>query len=148
LIFNLDEIGMSEWEDRKKKKKKIIPKTMDGQMIHHRASRNVKHRLIITCISAEGESLTPYIVTSQDSEPLRKRVMRHGVRMSVDYVLRQRSKSYVNSTLFLEYINKIFVLYFNELQEMEEFEACEAMLLMDNYSSHMPNDVIAILTCE
>jgi hypothetical protein len=63
LVFNLDEVGLSEWEDRKDRKV-IVPMTMDGQTIHHRASRNVKHISIITCITAGGESLTPYIVPS------------------------------------------------------------------------------------
>jgi hypothetical protein len=44
LVNSLDEIGMSGWKDRKDKKM-IIPKTMDGQMIHYRASRNVKKHI-------------------------------------------------------------------------------------------------------
>jgi hypothetical protein len=34
----------------------------------------------------------------------------------------------------------------NERQDPEGFEASEAMLLMDNCSNHMPDDVIAMLT--
>jgi hypothetical protein len=34
LVFNLDEVGISEWEYRKDRKV-IVPKTMDGQTIHH-----------------------------------------------------------------------------------------------------------------
>jgi hypothetical protein len=37
LVFNLDEVGMSEWEDRKDKKV-TFPKTIDSQTIHHCAS--------------------------------------------------------------------------------------------------------------
>jgi hypothetical protein len=36
-VFNLNEVGMSEWEDWKDKKG-IVPKTMDSQTIHHRVS--------------------------------------------------------------------------------------------------------------
>jgi hypothetical protein len=52
----------------------------------------------------------------------------------------------MNNALFLKYINNIFVSYLNELRETEKFKACEAMLLKDNYSSHISDDVIAILT--
>jgi hypothetical protein len=62
LVFNFDEIGMSEWEDRKERKV-IVPATMDGPTIYHRASRSVRHISIMTCITAAGEYLTPYIVT-------------------------------------------------------------------------------------
>jgi hypothetical protein len=34
LVFDLAEVDMFEWEDRKEKKV-IIPMTMDGQTIHH-----------------------------------------------------------------------------------------------------------------
>jgi hypothetical protein len=87
LDFNLDEVGMSEWEDRKVMKV-IVPTTMDGQTIHHRASRSIRHISIITYISAAGESLMPDIVTSQDSDAIRKRLMIHGVRLGVNCILR------------------------------------------------------------
>jgi hypothetical protein len=97
--------------------------------------------------------------------------MRHDVRMDIDSVLRQRSKSYVNSILFLEYINNLFIPYLilsyltlpylneirdtrYEIRETEEFEACEAceaceaVLLIDNYGSHMSDDIMMILTRE
>jgi hypothetical protein len=70
---------------------------------------------------AGEESLTPYIVTSQDSECLRKRLMARRVRLRVDFVLKHRSKPYVNGKLFLDQINNIFVPYLNELRESEEF---------------------------
>jgi hypothetical protein len=41
LMFNFDEVGMSEWENRKPKKV-IVPKTMAGETVHHRVSRGVK----------------------------------------------------------------------------------------------------------
>jgi hypothetical protein len=138
-------IGRSE--DRKDKKVNLR-KTMDSQTIYHRASRNVKHISIIMCISARRKSLTPYIVTSQDSEPLRRKLMSRGVCLGVDFLLRQQSKSYVSGKLFLEYINSIFIPYLNQLWESEEFAGCEAVLLMDNCPPHIDNDVIAILTRE
>jgi hypothetical protein len=145
LVFNLDEVGVSEWEDRKEMKV-VVPITLSGQTIHHRASRQVKHMSVIACISAAGESLTPYIVTSQDSESLRTKLMRRGVRLGVDFVLKKRSKPYVNRTLFLDYINSVFIPYVNELRESEELYDCEAVLLMDNCSPHMADEVITALT--
>jgi hypothetical protein len=145
LVFDLDEVGMSEWEDRKDKKA-IVPKTMDSQTIHHRTSQNVKHISIIICISTRKESLTPYIVILQDSELFHRRLMSRGVRPGIDLVLQQSSKPYVSGRLFLEYINSIFIPYLNELRELEEFTICEAILLMDNCSPHMGDAVIAVLT--
>jgi hypothetical protein len=118
---------MSELEDRKEKKV-IVPMTMDGQTIHHGGSRNVKHISVIACITAGGESMIPFIITSQISDGIRKRLMSRGVCLGNDFVLRQRPKSYVCRKLFLEYIKTIFVPCLNELWDSEEFEACEAVL--------------------
>jgi hypothetical protein len=72
--------------------------------------------------------------------------MIRGVRLGVDFVLRRRSKSYVNAVLFLEYVNNIFIHYINESRESEQMNACEAVLLMDNCSPHVSDDLVAVLT--
>jgi hypothetical protein len=46
LVFNLDEIDISDLEDRETRKV-IVPGAMDGQRIHHAVSRNVKHPSVI-----------------------------------------------------------------------------------------------------
>jgi hypothetical protein len=135
---------MSELEDRKEKKV-ISPMIIDGRTIHHDALRSVKNILVIAYITAGGESLTPFIVASQISDGICKRVMSRGVRLGVDFVLRQRPKSYVTGKLFLEYTKAIFIPYLNDPQESEIFEACEAVFLMDNYSPHISDDVVAVL---
>jgi hypothetical protein len=56
LVFNLDEVDISDWEDCKTKKV-IALAAMFGQTIHHGVSRRVKHISVIACLSAAGESL-------------------------------------------------------------------------------------------
>jgi hypothetical protein len=145
LVFNLDEVGMSEWEDRKEKKVSV-PMTMDDQTIRHGGSRSVKHISVIACVIAGEESLTPYIVTSQISDSIRKRLMSRGVRLAVDFVSRQQPKLYVSRNLFLEYITTILVPYLNERRDSEVFEGVEAVFVMDNCSHHISDEVVAVLT--
>jgi hypothetical protein len=71
LVFNLDKVGISDWEDRKPTKM-LVPITARAHNIHHRISRSVKHISIVTCISASDACLTPYSITSQDSSPLHR----------------------------------------------------------------------------
>jgi hypothetical protein len=147
LVFNLHEVGISEWEDCKEKKV-IFSKAMDSQTIHYVALRNAKHISIIACISALGESLTAYVVISQDSEVLRRRLVSHDLRLGVDFGMRQGSKSSVSGKLSREYINSIFIPCLNELRESEKFTGCEAALLIDNRLLHMSDAVIAVLPRE
>jgi hypothetical protein len=83
LVFNLDEIGISDWEERNTETVQI-PAAMLGQTMHHGVSRNVKHISVIGCVPAAEESLLPYIVTSQNSSTVRKHLKKQGVRFGGD----------------------------------------------------------------
>jgi NADH:ubiquinone oxidoreductase subunit len=63
VVFNLDEVQISDWEDRQRKKV-VVPRTAALHSIHHRLSRSVKHISVVACVSASGTCLTPYMVTS------------------------------------------------------------------------------------
>jgi hypothetical protein len=58
LVFNLEEVGISDWEDRETGKVVVLA-IMDGPPICHAVSRNVKYISVIACMSAPGESLVP-----------------------------------------------------------------------------------------
>jgi hypothetical protein len=147
LVFNLNEVGMSEWEDRDKKV--IVAKMMHDQIINT-SLRIAKCEAYVDNYVYHGWRRVPDALhyLSQDSEPVRKKLMSRSIRMGFDFVLRQRSKWYVNSILFFEYINSIFVPYFNELRETKEFEAYKAVLLMDNCLCDMSDDIVVVLTHE
>jgi hypothetical protein len=136
LVFNLDEIGISEWEDRKPKKV-IVPLSARGQTIHHKTNRALKHVSLIACVSAAGESLTPYILTSQDSPKVRERLKKHGVRFGTDFLLKHRAKPYVNAEIFAEYIRMVFIPNLNELRNLAQFADEDAVLLTDDCPSHV-----------
>jgi hypothetical protein len=61
LVFNLDEVRISNLEDRKTKNV-IVPAAMLDQTIRHRVSRNMKHISVIACLFPAGESLLPDMV--------------------------------------------------------------------------------------
>jgi hypothetical protein len=67
-------------------------------------------------------------------------------RDSGGFVLRHRSKPYVNGKLFMEEISIIFISYLNELWDSREFAECEAVLLMDKCSPHIGEAVLVLLT--
>jgi hypothetical protein len=101
LVFNLDEVGISEWEDRKVKKKNVIVRRSSrGQTIHHKINRRLKHISVIACVSAAGETLTPYIVTSQDLPVVRAPLKKRRVRFGTDFILKSLAKPYINTDFF------------------------------------------------
>jgi hypothetical protein len=78
LVLNLDEVGVSEWEDRKSKKV-VVPTAMSSQTFHHGVHRNLKHITIITCVAVSEEHVIPYTITSQESDDLRQTLRKKGI---------------------------------------------------------------------
>jgi hypothetical protein len=70
VVLNLDEVRVSDWEDRAPKRV-VVPRTATLHSIHHPLPRSVKHISVVACISASGACSTPDVVTSQDSAAVR-----------------------------------------------------------------------------
>jgi hypothetical protein len=92
---------------------------MSHQAIHHKIDRKVKHVSLIVYVSAAGETLIPYMVTSQDSMRLREALKKRDMRFGTNLILKAREKAYVNTEIFLEYIRMVFIPNLNELCSFE-----------------------------
>jgi hypothetical protein len=118
---------------------------MAEQTMHDKVNRNLKHVSVIVCVSAAGESLIPYIVTSQDSLHVREQSKKKGLRVGTDVILKAHRKPYINAECFLEYIRTVFLPNLNELQTLEEFADEDAVLLMNDCPSHVPEGILSLL---
>jgi hypothetical protein len=147
LVFNLDEVSISDWEDRKRKHV-VVPAAMLGQSIHHGVSRKVKHISVIVCVSAVGASVLPYIVTSQNSPVVQELLKKQGVCFGRDMILKFSQKPYIKAGIFLDYVRTIFLPDIDMLRGLAVFAQEPAVLFMDDCSAHVSDDVIRILTEE
>jgi hypothetical protein len=110
---------------------------MRRQMIYHCIHQNFKHRSVMVCISSAGEHMMPFVVCSQVNDIVERRLETEGFRMCLDWILKRRSKPYMNSQLFIEDISTILLPDIDELRLNEEFGNKETVLLMDNCSIHV-----------
>jgi hypothetical protein len=62
LVFNLDELGSADWDDRKAKKV-IAPAGVPREDVHHPLSRRHRHTTLLACVSASGDALIPLLIT-------------------------------------------------------------------------------------
>jgi hypothetical protein len=62
LIFNLDEVGSSDWEEHKPKKI-IAPRSIPADQVFHSISRRYHHVTLLACVSAAGHALTPMVIS-------------------------------------------------------------------------------------
>jgi hypothetical protein len=82
LVFNLDEVAISDWEDRKAGKVVVSdrrPRAARRYLIHHVTSRKVKHISVIACVFAAGELLTRCIFALEDSASVHEQLNKHSV---------------------------------------------------------------------
>jgi hypothetical protein len=145
LVFTLDKVGISDWEDRKLKRV-LIPATILDQTIHHGISRTVKHIPVIACVFAVWKSLTPYMITSQDSASVREQLKKQGVQFGADFVSKSNRKPCVNAGIFLDFIRTVFVPHIAELRTLDAFSEEVGVLLMRDCPSHIIDDLIHLLT--
>jgi hypothetical protein len=145
LVFNLAEVGISDWEDHKTKKTPSLRAMLD-QTIHHGVSRNVKHISLIACLSGAGESLLHYVITSQNFPTVQEHLKTPGVRFGRDFASKFNQKPYINAGIFLASIRTILLPYIDIFRCRAVLAHEIAVLLMAHYSADVSDDVIHILT--
>jgi hypothetical protein len=65
-----------------------------------------------------------------------------------DFLIRSNNTSYVARPIFKEYIRDVVVKYFNTTRETMDLENFAGVLLCDNCSSHIDEEVMAMLARE
>jgi hypothetical protein len=75
-VFNLAEIGSSDWEDQKPKRG-ITPLAVSADDVYYPVSRRYRHIMRLACVSAADNALTPMIISQS---PVRDSLWRYGLR--------------------------------------------------------------------
>jgi hypothetical protein len=135
LVLDLDEVGVSDWEDRKSKQV-VVSAAFNDQTIHHGINRNLKHITIVTYVISSGEYLMPYIVTSQDFSALRLELQKRGIEFHKHLEIVPSQKLYANGKTFASYIETVFLPHVAKVRGERKIEEEEAALLMDNSTLH------------
>jgi hypothetical protein len=105
LIFNLDETGLSDWEEWETKPM-IIPFHTSSSILHYPIDRAIRHHTLLCCVSASGDAYSPLLIAPH---PKGQRIFEKGIRENIDLKLEIRQVPYVDAEPFNQYINKIFI---------------------------------------
>jgi hypothetical protein len=65
LIFNLDETGLSEWEDRRSCEV-VVPAAYKGMKLTYPVSRKVRHQTLTCLVNAAGDAYCPLLIAPTD----------------------------------------------------------------------------------
>ena len=112
FVFNLDEVGISEYEDSEEKKV-IVPTNYPFKTAPYGISRKEKHSSALVCISMDGLFCSPQIAVQRktvDSE-----IYDHIQIESAQIV--HTNKGYVNSQSFRYFIQNEFIPKLREMRK-------------------------------
>jgi hypothetical protein len=144
FVFNLDEIDVSEWEDRSKQRV-IVSSTMRERVIYHTVHRNFKHISIVACILAAVEHMTLFLVCSQGNAAVERKLKIEWFRIGVDFILKSWHRPRMNSQLFAQDISTVLLPYIDKLRSNEEFTDKDVVLLIDNCFFHVQAEILQTL---
>jgi hypothetical protein len=105
LIFNLDESGLSDWEERKSKAVLVKTKAAD-QPLHYPVDRGIRHHTLLRGISASGDAYCPLLL-SPSREVLG--IYEKGARENIDLQRKIVDSPYVTREIFIEYVRRILI---------------------------------------
>jgi hypothetical protein len=67
LVFNFDETGFSDWEDRKIKPI-LVPAAKEDSTLHYPVNQNIRHHTLMCCVNAAGDAYCPMLIAPNAEE--------------------------------------------------------------------------------
>jgi hypothetical protein len=105
FIFNLDETGLSDWEERKSRPV-LIPTTVENADLHYPANRGIRYQTLLCYVSASGNAHCPLLLCSKTAA---LSIYHMGILNGIDLRIKIQSSRYLNKKLLPEYVCEVFL---------------------------------------
>jgi aspartate-semialdehyde dehydrogenase len=109
---------------------------MRDENIFHGIHRGLEHISVVACISASGDHMMPFVVSSQISDAVVWKFKIEGFRTGTEIILQKREKPYMNPELFHEHIPTILLPHIAKLRSNLGATDELAVLLIEKCSVH------------
>jgi hypothetical protein len=104
LLFNLDETGLSEWENRRSEPF-FVPTQEQESTLHYPVDRSVRHHTLFCYVTGSGNSYCPMLIPPTASG---RKLFDTGVSDHIDLIIKVRQPVSVTVELFHRYITEVF----------------------------------------
>jgi hypothetical protein len=95
-LFNLDEPGLSEWENRRSKPV-LVPAQEQESTLHYPVDRPVRHHTLLCCVTASGDSYCPMLIAPTASA---RKLCDTGMQDHIDLIIEVKQPIYATVELF------------------------------------------------
>jgi hypothetical protein len=139
FLFNLDETGLSDWEDRGPLEV-IVPRKYEHQRLSYPVSRSVRHQSLLCFINAAENAYCPVLIvpTPRSLDIFKK----WPIRKDVDLSLVVRQPAYMDRTIFRNYIHERFFPLLDAERKGQHPWDHPAVIFCDNCNAHMDGDLL------
>lgn len=138
LIFNMDETGLSDWEERRPKRV-LVPIHAGDSQLHYPVDRRIRHQTLLCCVSASGDAYCPLLVSAYSQA---SSVFDCGLRDGIDVKIEIRDSPYINAELFEQYVRDVFFPMVESNRGLPGCERKPAILFCDNCCAHCRQDFL------
>jgi hypothetical protein len=138
LIFNIDETGLSDWEERKEKMV-FVPSAHIDSTLHYPINRSVRHQTHMCCISAAGDAYFPLLIAPNRGA---QKIFETGIHRDIDIMMENRKPAYGTAEIFRTYIETVF---FPAIAANKKLPGCRnkpAILFCGNWACHCSEDIL------
>jgi hypothetical protein len=138
LIFNLDETGLSDWEERKEKVV-LVPSAHIDSTLHYPVNRSVRHHTLMCCISAAGDGYCPLLIAPNRGA---QKIFETGIHRDIGIMMEIREPAYATAEIFRIYIETVF---FSAIAANRKLPGCRnkrAISFCDNCACQYSEDIL------
>jgi hypothetical protein len=143
LIFNIDESGFSDWEDRKSKSI-LIPIEARRTTLNYPVSRKIRQQTFVCCVTAVGDAYCALVLSAQ---PAARAVFQYQVREEIDLQIEIVPSPYATSVIFERYVDTVLIPAVEANRELPGCAEKPAIFFWDNSSSHISESILRKLAC-
>jgi hypothetical protein len=137
LIFNTDETGLSDWEERKEKMV-LVPSIHIDSTLHSPVNWPVRYHTLMCCISAAGDAYCPLPIAPNRGA---QKIFETGIRRDIDIMMEIREPVYALANIFHRYVETVFFPAIAANRKLPGRRNKPAILFCDNCACDCSEDI-------
>jgi hypothetical protein len=137
LIFNIDEAGWTDWEERKKDGSRSSAHI--DSTLRYPVNRSVRRHTLMRCISAAGNAYCPLLIAQNWGAP---KIFETGIHRDIDIMMEIREPADATAKVFRRYIETVFFPVIDANRMLPGCRNRPVILFCDNCTCHCSGDIL------
>jgi hypothetical protein len=134
FVYNIDESGCSEWDDKPAEMIVLVPADLQDDRIYVPIDRHSKRSTMVGCISGDGGTMKSMVIVDRATMEDDLQLFGYDPRK---VLMVSQTHAFMTTALFARWADEIFFPSIEESRSRSGYQG-PALLLLDGCSSHHP----------